>query len=72
MSRLIRKLPEDIRVLAEKRAKEYQKKGYRNDPTTLGSAFSWSETPEGWDYWANVNRTGTTIEGQQEKDGIFK
>jgi hypothetical protein len=47
MSKLISKLPEDVRVVA------LQRKIYNCDE--LNGAFNWSDTPEKYDIWQEVN-----------------
>lgn len=51
----INELPEDIRKIAEIRAKEYQEKlNLKYTPDDLGG-FAWSGTPEQGNIWAGVS-----------------
>jgi len=52
MSRLISKLHEPIRVLAEKRISEYKSK---TNSDGLDYAFIWDETPERHTFWSKIN-----------------
>lgn len=56
MSREIKSLPLHLRLLAEKRAAEYKAKNPKNNGTLVSGSFNWSSTPEGGDFWSNVNR----------------
>lgn len=46
----IKNLPPKLKELALERMKEN-----RSDCSSLGGAFTWSKTPEGGDFWNNIN-----------------
>lgn len=55
MSALISKLPEEIRIVAEKYRAEHSE-GFPDDKTdSLIDAFDWSNTKEGFDIWDDID-----------------
>lgn len=52
---LISELPDEIRILAEKRRKEYYFPAHGSDNDNLLWAFDWDNTPEGDEYWRRLS-----------------
>ncbi len=54
MSKLISKLPEDVRLVALQRQREETNYAYNDKADYLCCAFIWVNTPEGLDIWRQV------------------
>jgi len=61
---IISKLPKNLRELALKRQKENPYIVYSND---LINAFDWEKTPEGFDFWEEINETNFELENEKKE-----